>query len=104
MIVVLTTSQGAEEQPVTITVSAAASLTEAFTDIAEEFEAKHPDTMVELNFAGSGTLRMQIEAGAPIDVFCLGFPEPYGSPLGRKSDRKQFKKELCIKHPRNGST
>ncbi len=53
----------------TITVSAAASLTEAFTDIAEEFEASHPGTDVELNFAGSGTLRMQIEGGAPIDVF-----------------------------------
>ena len=53
----------------TITVSAAASLTEAFTDIAEEFEAGHPGTDVELNFAGSGTLRMQIEGGVPIDVF-----------------------------------
>ncbi len=58
-----------EEQPGVITVSAAASLTEAFTDIAEEFEAEHPDADVELNFAGSGTLRMQIEGGAPIDVF-----------------------------------
>ncbi|MCQ1534451.1 molybdate ABC transporter substrate-binding protein [Methanosarcina sp. KYL-1] len=58
-----------EEQPTIITVSAAASLTEAFTDIAEEFEAAKPGTDVELNFAGSGTLRMQIEGGAPIDVF-----------------------------------
>lgn len=62
-------SPGAEEQPTPITVSAAASLTEAFTDIAGEFEAAHPDTKVELNLAGSGTLRMQIEGGAPIDVF-----------------------------------
>ncbi|MHC1756879.1 MAG: molybdate ABC transporter substrate-binding protein [Methanosarcina sp.] len=60
---------GAEDQPTTITVSAAASLTEAFTDIAREFEAVHPDTKVELNLAGSGTLRMQIESGAPVDIF-----------------------------------
>ena len=53
----------------TITVSAASSLTEAFTDIAKEFEAAHPDTKVELNLAGSGILRTQIESGAPADVF-----------------------------------
>lgn len=62
-------SPGEEEQPITITVSAAASLTEAFTDIAGEFEASHPGTKVELNLAGSGTLRTQIESGAPVDVF-----------------------------------
>ena len=37
----LAASPGTEEQPTTITVSAAASLTEAFTDIAKEFEAAH---------------------------------------------------------------
>lgn len=65
----VTASSGAEDQPATITVLAASSLTEAFTDIAKEFEAVHPGTKVELNLAGSGTLRMQIESGAPIDVF-----------------------------------
>lgn len=65
----LAASPGAEEQTTTITVSAAASLTEAFTDIAKEFEAAHPDTKVDLNLAGSGTLRTQIESGAPVDVF-----------------------------------
>ena len=65
----LAASPEAEEEQTTITVSAASSLTEAFTDIAREFEAAHPDTKVELNLAGSGTLRMQIEGGAPIDVF-----------------------------------
>ena len=36
-----------------ITVSAAASLTNAFKELAEQFEAQHPDTKVQLNFAGS---------------------------------------------------
>ncbi len=62
-------SPGAEEEPTTITISAAASLNEAFTDIDSEFEAENPDTNVELNFASSGTLRTQIESGAPVDVF-----------------------------------
>ncbi|MGB9939768.1 molybdate ABC transporter substrate-binding protein [Methanosarcina sp.] len=65
----LAVSPGAEEKPTTITVSAAASLTEAFTDIAKEFENAHPGTGVKLNLAGSGTLRTQIESGAPVDVF-----------------------------------
>jgi molybdate transport system substrate-binding protein len=52
-----------------LTVFAAASLTEAFTAIAEEFEAGHPGVEVLLNFAGSQTLRVQIEQGARADVF-----------------------------------
>ncbi|WMW21561.1 molybdate ABC transporter substrate-binding protein [Methanolobus mangrovi] len=58
-----------QEQITTITVSAAASLTEAFADIEEQFEDENPTIDVNFNFAGSGTLRMQIEGGAPIDVF-----------------------------------
>lgn len=55
--------------PETITVSAAASLTEAFTEIASQFEKENPGTNISLNFGGSGNLRMQIEGGAPVDVF-----------------------------------
>lgn len=69
VLALIAASPGEEEQPATITVSAAASLTGAFTDIAGEFEASHPGTKVELNLAGSGTLRTQIESGAPVDVF-----------------------------------
>lgn len=52
-----------------ITVSAAASLTECFTEMKQGFEEAHPDIDVNLNLASSGSLRMQIEGGAPIDVF-----------------------------------
>lgn len=52
-----------------LTVFAAASLTEAFTDLAKEFEKQHPNVKVRLNFAGSQSLRTQIENGAPADVF-----------------------------------
>jgi len=63
------TNAGEQSQATTITVSAAASLTEAFYEIEEKFEEENPDIDVNYNFAGSGTLRMQIEGGAPIDVF-----------------------------------
>ena len=52
-----------------ITVFAAASLKSTFTELAEEFEAAHPGTTVELNFAGSADLVTQIAEGAPADVF-----------------------------------
>ena len=52
-----------------LTVFGAASLTDAFTEIGENFEIAHPGVTVAYNFAGSQTLRTQIEAGAPADVF-----------------------------------
>jgi molybdate transport system substrate-binding protein len=53
----------------TLTVHAAASLTDAFTEIAKTFEAENPGVTVVLNFGGSQNLRTQIEQGAPADVF-----------------------------------
>lgn len=52
-----------------VTVFAAASLTSAFTDLAERFEAENPVASVQLNFAGSSDLVTQITEGAPADVF-----------------------------------
>ena len=52
-----------------LTVSAAASLTHAFRDIAAAFEAANPDTRVRLNFGASGALLQQMARGAPVDVF-----------------------------------
>jgi molybdate transport system substrate-binding protein len=52
-----------------ITVFAAASLTDAFTDLGTTFESENPDVSVEFNFGASSALREQILAGAPADVF-----------------------------------
>ena len=52
-----------------ITVFAAASLTDAFGEIAREFESANPGIEVKLNFAGSQRLRSQLEFGASADVF-----------------------------------
>src|SRR6185369_16793126 len=54
----------------TLTVFAAASLREAFTDLAAELARTRPDApAIMFNFAGSQELRTQIEHGAPADVF-----------------------------------
>lgn len=52
-----------------IMVSAAASLTDAFNDIAKNYEKAHPEDKVMLNYAGSGALLQQMENGAPVDIF-----------------------------------
>lgn len=57
---------GPEEE---LRVSAAASLTDAFSEMASAFEEVHPDVDVVLNPGGSSALRMQILEGAPVDVF-----------------------------------
>jgi molybdate transport system substrate-binding protein len=53
----------------TLTVFAAASLHNAFADIADRFKATHPGVTVKLNFDGSQILETQIANGAPADVF-----------------------------------
>ncbi len=52
-----------------LTVSAAASLTDAFKEIGPKFEAARPGASVRFNFAASGVLLQQIAQGAPADVF-----------------------------------
>ena len=52
-----------------LTVSAAASLTNAFRALAPLFEAENPGTQVRYNFGASGALLQQIAKGAPADVF-----------------------------------
>lgn len=58
-----------ERRDETVVVFAAASLTDAFTDLERDFESAHPGVDVVVSFAGSQTLAVQIEAGAPADVF-----------------------------------
>ena len=52
-----------------ITVSAAASLTNALTEIQKSFQAAHTDITVFTNFAASNPLLEQMRQGAPVDVF-----------------------------------
>lgn len=67
-----------------LVVSAAASLTNAFKDIGAEFEKTQPGTKVVFNFAASGPLLQQIEAGAPADVFASADQETMDKADARK--------------------
>lgn len=52
-----------------IQVSAAASMTDAVTHLAEVYESRNPDIRISLHTAASGTIAGQIIRGAPVDVF-----------------------------------
>jgi len=59
----------ADTKPVEILVSAASSMTESLTKIAEDYKKVAPDVRITYNFAASGVLQTQIEEGAPADIF-----------------------------------
>ncbi len=53
----------------TLTISAAASLSDAIADAETAYKHSHPNVAFANNFASSGTLATQIDQGAPVDVF-----------------------------------
>ena len=53
---------------------AAASLTKVFPAIGAAFERAHPGVRVRFTFSSSNGLAMQIQEGAPIDVFASASP------------------------------
>jgi molybdate transport system substrate-binding protein len=68
------TAAGSTAVARTVTVFAAASLTESFTQIGKDFRAANPRAKVTFNFAGSSALATQINQGAPADVFASAAP------------------------------
>lgn len=58
-----------------LTVLAAASLTDVFQKIAAAFEDEHPGIDVVLAFGGSSALAQQVLAGAPADLLATASPE-----------------------------
>ncbi len=78
-----------------ITVSAAASLSNAFTDIAKSFE-KATGIKVALNFASSNNLLRQMESGAPVDVFASADQETMDKAESKKISDPQTRKNFAL--------
>ncbi|MFK0526048.1 molybdate ABC transporter substrate-binding protein [Paenibacillus illinoisensis] len=57
------------QETVELTISAAASLTDAMKEIETGYELAHPSVELNFNFGASGALQQQIEQGAPADIF-----------------------------------
>ncbi|UUS62212.1 MULTISPECIES: molybdate ABC transporter substrate-binding protein [unclassified Acinetobacter] len=56
-------------QAETVKIYAAASLTNAITDIAKKYQEQYPETKIVPVFGASSALAKQIEAGAPSDLY-----------------------------------
>jgi molybdate transport system substrate-binding protein len=76
-----------------LTVSAAASLTNAFRELGPVFEAQNTGTTLLFNFAASDALLAQIAKGAPADVFAAADQE--------SMDRAEAQKLLTPSSRRN---
>jgi molybdate transport system substrate-binding protein len=69
-----TVDRGGAGEDIRLTVLAAASLTEPFTELAAAFESAHPDVDVVTGFDSSATIATQVDAGAPADVVATADP------------------------------
>lgn len=65
-----------DRAPATLTVFAAASLTDVFDELAARFEQRHPSVEVVVNAGGSAALAQQVVEGAPADVFASAAEPP----------------------------
>lgn len=80
VIVPLTSRPAATETPQTpqmLTVFAASSLADAFTEMGRQFEEENPGVHVAFNFGASSQLAAQINEGAPADVFASANTRQY---------------------------
>ena len=80
VIVPATAAGAAAPEERTITVSAAASLTDVMPQIARRFERSHPGVRVRLNLGSSGALSTQLAQGAPVDVFASASDQSWSAP------------------------
>jgi len=58
-----------EDDDPTVVVGGAASLSQPLAAFAEEYERRHPEADVQVQFAGSDTIAAQVRQGVGIDVF-----------------------------------
>jgi molybdate transport system substrate-binding protein len=58
-----------------LTVSAAISLKDALDEIKQAYVSANPGVSIAINYGASGTLQLQIEQGAPVDIFLSAAPK-----------------------------
>ena len=69
LLFIISGCQSNGQDKASITVAAAASLSDAMKELNTLYENQHPNSEVTLNLASSGVLANQIKQGAPIDVY-----------------------------------
>lgn len=96
-------------ETVELTVSAAASLTDALQEIEKAYESKNKAVKLNVNFGASGSLQQQIEQGAPADLFLSAAPKNMKALVDKQliDTNKQMTlltNELVVVIPADGKT
>ncbi len=68
-------TNAAQKSKTELTVSAAISLKDALDEAKQLYVSQHGDVSIAANYGASGTLQLQIEQGAPVDVFISAAPK-----------------------------
>lgn len=89
-----------------ITISAAASLRDAFQELGRLYEAR-TGRRISFNFGASGALQKQIEAAAPVDIFASAGAQQMDALadknlIDRETRRDFARNELVVVTPRDG--
>ncbi|AWC27202.1 molybdate ABC transporter substrate-binding protein [Bacillus cytotoxicus] len=97
-----------EEQTIELTISAAASLQDAFKEIEKQYKQKEPNIKLSFNFGGSGALQQQIEQGAPADLFFSAAEDKFQTLvkkgfINKKEGKDLLGNELVLVVPKESS-
>lgn len=92
-----------------MTVSAAASLTDALKEIQKAYETKNTNIKLNFNFGASGALQQQIEQGAPADLFLSAAPKNMQALVDKQlidtnKQKNLLNNELVVVTPADGKT
>lgn len=97
------------EETSTLTISAAASLTDALQEVSDIFNEQHPEIEVDYNFGGSGALQQQIKQGAPVDIFFSAAKRDFDAlidsgHIDEENSSDLLKNELVLVTPQDDET
>ena len=92
-----------------LTISAAASLNNAFTELKDEFLKENKGVTIYTNFAASNNLLKQMEQGAPVDIFASADQETMdkaqaGSLIAPESRKNFVENALVLITPKSNNT
>ncbi|WP_240941040.1 molybdate ABC transporter substrate-binding protein [Paenibacillus sp. HB172176] len=101
------TAEPSSAEPVELVLSAAASLTDALTELQTLYQSEHENVTLQFNFGGSGALQKQIENGAPADLFLSAASGPMETLVADKfveedEQTKLLNNELVVVTPAGG--
>jgi molybdate transport system substrate-binding protein len=83
-----------EKKRIELTISAAASMQKALTELQGNYEQEHPNVRLLFNYGATGALQQQIEQGAPVDVFFSASEEKFVEVLEKGFVEKQNSVDL----------